>query len=188
MSRKAAKAELALDGATEIFTRYGYARATMGDIAAKAGMSRPALYLLFPDKEAAFASVIERMDTRKLEEIAVALPAIEGLEQKLLHAALAWGLHGAEMAAAHPDASDLFDLRFPAVRQVYERFERFVAEQIRNAVERSGLSATPEELARTLVYGMRGLREAASSIGEMRRLVTVQVESLARALQAVKQG
>ena len=182
MSVKAAKAELALDGATEVFTRYGYARTTMGDIAARAGISRPTLYLLFPDKEAAFAQVIERMDRRKLEEIAAALPELEGLEQKLLHACLAWGLHGVELAAVHPDAADLFDLRFPAVREVYAKFEVFVAKLIADAAARSGLPATPVELARTLVYGMRGLREAASGPEEMRRLVAVQVAGFARAL------
>ncbi len=183
MPTKGSKQELALEGATDVFTRYGYARTTMADIAAKAGISRPALYLLFPDKEAAFARVIERMDRRKLEEIADALPTIDSLEDKLLHACFAWGLHGVELATAHPDAADLFDLRFPAVRQVYAKFEAFVTDLIADAVARSGLDATPAELARTLVYGMRGLREAASSLDDMRRLIAVQVASFARALE-----
>lgn len=85
------KEELVLDSATDVFTRYGFARTTMGDIAAKAGISRPALYLLFPDKEAAFSRVIARMDERSLTEIAAALPALPTLEAKLLHACLAWG-------------------------------------------------------------------------------------------------
>jgi AcrR family transcriptional regulator len=58
----ASKRQHMLVGATAIFSRYGYARTTMGDIAAEAGISQPALYLLFPDKEALFTAVIRRMD------------------------------------------------------------------------------------------------------------------------------
>ncbi len=83
----------------------------MGHIANRAGMSRPALYLLFPDKDAVFARVIARMDERKLREINAALPALTTLDDKLRRACLDWGLHGVELAAAHPDAADLFNLR-----------------------------------------------------------------------------
>jgi AcrR family transcriptional regulator len=166
-----------------VFTRYGYARTTMADIASKAGMSRPALYLLFPDKDAIFARVIEGMDERKLREIDDALAGLETLEDKLLRACLDRGLHGVELAAAHPDAADLFDLRFPAVRQVYANFEALVVMLIAEPVARSALDVRPAELARTLVYGMRGLRAASPTVEDMRRLVEVQVKTLIRAIQ-----
>ncbi len=180
---KSPKEERAVEGAAEVFTRYGYARTTMADIAAKAGMSRPALYLLFADKDAVFARVIEQMDDRKLREIGAALAGLGTLEEKLLHACLDWGLHGVELAAVHPDAADLFDLRFPVVRQVYVNFEALVAELISEAVATSGIGITALELARTLVYGMRGLREAAADIHATRGLIKVQVRILVRALR-----
>ena len=181
-ARKPSKEERALGAAVDVFTRYGYARTTMADIAAKVGMSRPALYLLFPDKEAIFTRVIRELDNRKLGEISEALASISTLEGKLLRACLDWALHGAELAAAHPDAADLFDLRFPAVQQVYANFERLVASLIADAVTKSGIEATPEELARILVYGMRGSRDAAADLEEMRRLIAVQVKCLVRAV------
>ena len=73
MSEKRSKELIAIESATDVFSRFGYARTTMGDIAAKAGMSRPALYLLFPDKQAAFDRVIAEMDRRTLGEIAAVL-------------------------------------------------------------------------------------------------------------------
>ncbi|WP_338661976.1 helix-turn-helix domain-containing protein [Pararoseomonas sp. SCSIO 73927] len=183
MPPKDSKETLALDSATDVFTRYGYARTTMGDIAARAGMSRPALYLLFPDKQAAFDRVIGRMDRLKLEEIAAALPALDGLEERLLHACLSWGLHGAELAAAHPDAADLFDLRFASVRQVYANFQDLIAGLIAPALAEAGLDATADEMARAFVYGMRGLLATAADPADLRRLLTVQVKVLARALR-----
>src|SRR3954464_12058743 len=117
------KDELAIEAPTEVFSRYGHARTTMGDIAAKAGMSRPALYLLFPDKDAVFAAVIRRMDEQKHREILTAIARLEGLHAKLLHACRSWGCHGFDLAEAHRDAADLFDLRFPAVCKVYDNFQ-----------------------------------------------------------------
>ena len=113
------KHDRALDAATEVFCRYGFQRTTMGDIAKQAGMSRPALYLLFPDKDAIFTAVVRHMDEVKRAEIRDGIASAAGLRAKLLRACLAWGCHGVDLAAVHPDAADLFDLAFPAVQEVY---------------------------------------------------------------------
>ena len=176
------KEELATEAATEVFSRYGYARTTMGDIAAKTGMSRPALYLLFPDKDAVFAAVIQRMDEQKHRDIKTAIARLDGLHAKLLHACKSWGSHGFDLIEAHPDSADLFDLRFPAVRKVYDNFQSLVADLIRDQVKAAGIADEPEVLARCLVFGMRGLRETARNGKEMRRLIAVQVTMLVRSI------
>ena len=48
-----------LEAAYGVFFRYGYARTTMGDLASAAGLSRPALYLVYPGKAEVFAAVVE---------------------------------------------------------------------------------------------------------------------------------
>jgi AcrR family transcriptional regulator len=178
------KQRRALDAATEVFCRYGFHRTTMGDIAKQAGMSRPALYLLFPDKEAVFTAVVRHMDEIKRAEIRDEIASTTGLHAKLLRACLAWGCHGVDLAAAHPDAADLFDLTFPVVQEVYRNFQALVAELIADQTRRSGIKARPEELARTLVYGLRGLRATAADGAEMRLLITVLVEVFVRAIRA----
>ncbi|OPY96158.1 TetR family transcriptional regulator [Bradyrhizobium sacchari] len=184
------KEQLAVAAATEVFSRYGYARTTMGDIASAAGMSRPALYLLFSDKDAVFAAVIRAMDEQKHREIQAAIARLDGLHAKLLHACKSWGSHGFDLVEAHPDSADLFDLRFPAVRQVYANFQSLVADLIRDQApsarrtdERTNQRADqPDVLARCLVFGMRGLRETARSGKEMRQLIAVQVAMLVRSI------
>lgn len=178
------KEELAVAAATEVFSRYGYARTTMGDIAAEAGISRPALYLLFADKEAVFAAVIRGMDEHKHREISAAIARLDGLHAKLLYACKSWGSHGFDLIEAHPDAADLFDLSVPAVRKVYDNFQSLVADLIRDQVQSAGVADGPEVLARCLVFGMRGLRETAKSGKEMRRLIAVQVGMLVRSISA----
>jgi AcrR family transcriptional regulator len=176
------KEELAIEAASGVFSRYGYARTTMGDIAAQAGMSRPALYVFFPDKDAVFAAVIRRMDEQKRGEIHAKMARLDGLHAKLLHACRSWGSHGFDLAEAHPDAADLFDLRFPAVRKVYEDFQLLVADLIRDQVRSAGIADEPEALARCLVFGMRGLRETARNGKDMRRLIAVHVATLVRSI------
>ena len=178
------KARRVLACATDVFSRYGYARTTMGEIAAAAGMSRPALYLIFPDKEAVFEAVVQQMDDETHAKIGAGLAKLGGLRDKLLHACQTWGSHGVDLAEAHPDAADLFDLRFPPVRRVYSRFEQFIVELIEPRALASGVDASPQELARVLVFAMRGLRATAANGEEMRRLIAVQVRLLTRALGA----
>lgn len=183
MASRLEKEASALTSAEAVFTRYGFARTTMGDIAAAAGMSRPALYLLFPDKEAVFARVIEAMDRRTLAGIEAELGNFGSLSEKLLCACTTWGLHGVELAAAHPDAADLFDLRFDAVRDVYRRFQALLVRILGDAVTKSDLGVTTEEFALNVVYGLRGLRYAASGVDDMRRLIEVHIRTCAGALR-----
>jgi AcrR family transcriptional regulator len=177
------KGERVLSAAAEAFMRYGFARTTMADIAKGAGMSRPALYLLFPDKEAIFDSVIRRLDVEMLAKVRAATAHADGLRERLGTACVTWGTHPAELVKAHPDATDLFDLRFPAVRQAYANFGELVTAMIAEAAECSDIRATPAELAQTLIFGMRGLRDCCEDLPSLTRLIELQVDLLVRALQ-----
>ncbi len=164
--------------AVDVFLRYGYARTTMGDIATAAEVSRPTLYDVFPGKEEVFAAAVWELDARSYAEMRAALPRHRSLEAKLRYVCKKWGAHGFDIIAVHPDAKDLFDLRFPAVREMYERFCAFVAGLIEETVASSGVPASAAELARALVFSMRGLEETAVNGVDMRRLIDLQVSQL----------
>jgi AcrR family transcriptional regulator len=57
----AAKRARLLEAARTVFSRYGYKRASMADIAAEAGVSRPALYLWFRSKQDVLRSLAEQL-------------------------------------------------------------------------------------------------------------------------------
>jgi len=59
-----AKRNKVLAAALDVFLRYGYKRVTMNDIAEAAGISRPALYLVFESKEEIYKSVYEHFVRR----------------------------------------------------------------------------------------------------------------------------
>jgi AcrR family transcriptional regulator len=184
MSARIEKEAQILGAAESAFVRYGFARTTMSDIAKAAGMSRPALYLQFPDKEAIFSRVIENMDAQELAKIRTAIAGIVPLYEKLLYACTTWGMHGVELAATFPDAADLFDLRSPAVRQVYRNFQALVIEILQTNIKTWPMRVSPEDYALTLTYGMRGLRYAAQDVQDMRRLIGVHVAIYSEPLAA----
>lgn len=61
----AEKTEAILDGAMQEFLENGYAGARVDRIVAAAGVSKATVYRHFPDKEALFTALVQRMASRK---------------------------------------------------------------------------------------------------------------------------
>ena len=174
------KRQRAIEAGARIFLRFGFARATMGDIAQAAGMSRPALYLIFCSKEEVFEAVVAQWIEESLARIAAGLATRSTLGEKLRFACEIWCVEGLERALANPDVCDMSGL--PAVRKSYARFEACLTDILREAVERSGLRVAAGDLARVIVSAMQGLKQTAQSSEEMRHLIAVQILAIERAL------
>jgi AcrR family transcriptional regulator len=179
-TRPPSKRERAIAAGARVFLRFGFARATMGDIAKAAGMSRPALYLIFCSKEEVFRAVVADWIEESLARIAAGLAARATLGERLRFACETWCLEGLERALANPDVRDMSGL--PAVRKSYARFEACLTAILREAAEQSGLGVTAADLARVIVSAMQGFKQTAQSTEEMRHLIAVQVLAIERAL------
>ena len=171
-----------IDAATSVFLRYGYARTTMSDIAKAAGLTRPTLYLSFPDKERIFAAVVDKMIVDKLADIRARLPQYETFEEKLRFACEAWAAEGYELMQAHPDAADLFDQDFQSVCTGYGAFEALLAELIRAPLQSTMPDLPPEEAAHAIVAALDGFEESADSAAEMRGLIAIHARLVAKAI------
>ena len=171
-----------VQAAIGVFLRYGYARTTMADIAQAAGLSRPTLYLEFPDKDAIFHAVVDAMVANKLTEIRQGLPRYRGFKAKLRFACEAWGAEGFELVQAHPDAKDMFDLGFASVCNGMSAFGDLLTEIISTPLAESGLGIAASDLAQTIVFAIKGFKETARDGADMRRLIGVQVAIVAAAL------
>lgn len=64
--RTKAKRLLIIKTATELFKEFGYARASMNELARRLGGSKATLYGYFPSKEALFAEVVKEVATQHL--------------------------------------------------------------------------------------------------------------------------
>lgn len=177
------KKDQVLSAAQEVFSRYGYARTTMGDVAAAAHVSRPALYLVFPGKDELFSAVIRRMNTAALEDIQAGLSACGTLEEKLRFALDRWMAQAYDLAYASPDAEDLFRYSYPAMREVSDEFQAFLAEMLREAAKASPLPVTPEDLAQALFFSVHGFKTVAANGTDLRRMIALQVGVIVAALK-----
>ena len=67
-----------IDGATTVFGSYGFAKATVQDIAAAAGVSKPIFYRHFENKQAIFERVVEHVLAEWLETLVEAIADTTG--------------------------------------------------------------------------------------------------------------
>lgn len=168
--------------AVAVFLRYGFARTTMADIAKAAGLTRPTLYMSFPDKDAVFRAVLEAMAKELFTKMRAGLADQSGLEARLRFACDMWGVGGFEMVLANPDAQDMFDLCFEPVQQTYAEFESILVDILREPLDRSDLDVSPEELAHIISFSIKGFKATARDGNDMRRLIEANTAVIAAAL------
>jgi AcrR family transcriptional regulator len=170
------KAAKVISAATQVFLRYGFRRATMGDIADAARMSRPALYLVFPSKEEILTAVMARLFTSALDEIRQGLGRFATAEEKLTFAFDVWCVRPFEMILASPDAKDLLQSSFEFATEVTTRaavdFETILAEVLRpegRGKTRADLSSA--QIAHILANAVPGFKESAKTAAQLHELI-----------------
>jgi AcrR family transcriptional regulator len=168
--------------ATPVFLRYGFGRTTIADIARAAGLTRPTLYLTFPDKESVFRAVVEAMVEEKMSQIRAGILDLSTVDERLLYACNAWAAEGYELMQAYPDARDMFDLGFKSVCAAYQAFEDQIADILKEAVDRSALDLSPAKLARSIVYALKGFKDIAADSADLRTLIATLVAVVSAAL------
>lgn len=107
--RPTATRERILAAAFERFSRYGFRRTSMEDIAGEAGVSRAALYLQFSNKEEIFRSLSQDLHDQSHHRAMAALSAEAPLADRLRGAAEAKSLRFVEIAYGSPHGSELMD-------------------------------------------------------------------------------
>ena len=167
-----------------VFFRYGYAKTTMVDLAKAAGLSRPALYLVFPGKDEIFQAVVEWMTEGLLVSIRESLRDDWGLEKKLMHALELSVAQPYDAVRANSDAVDLLSLDHvvPSIEDSYASLQNYLAELMSDEVERSGIALEASECARALLSAIRGFKLVAADGQDLRRMIAIQVAIIVAAL------
>lgn len=82
--------EVALAAALRVFWRNGYEAASMAELTAEMGITKPSLYAAFGNKEALFHKALDLYEREKLAYMTPALEAAtaRGVAERLLHGAL----------------------------------------------------------------------------------------------------
>ena len=192
-----ASRERILAAAMERFSRYGFRRTSMEDIAEAAGVSRAALYLQFRNKEEIFRSLSQELQQETLKAAAAALEADGPLSERLRAAVEAKSLRFVAIAHDSPHGDELIDesnrMCGDVAAEAHQRFLALLTRAFRRAVRSgeidltvSGLRAA--EVAELFTRSVVGLKGPGVTVVAYRRglaaLVRVFVAGLAAPTRA----
>jgi len=165
-----------LEAANELFLRYGFRRTTMGDIAKSAGMSRPALYLVYSCKEEIFNAGVGLFIDEALAEIEAGLTQYDGLTEKLEFALNVWVVRPFEVINQMPDAKEVFGDSHCSANDIladgYTRFVKLLEGVLEpQAAQLPSRGMTTKQLAHLVTTSARGIKENATDLDELRSLI-----------------
>lgn len=176
-----ARRRMLLDAAVGVFTRFGFRKTSMEDVARAAGVSRQGLYLLFSNKEELFRRAVEHFLSGQLN---AALDVLDrksnGLEERLVDACDEWA--GRFIGTLGTDAADLMcagtSLAGDTLKAYEVRFEKALADALADSpmaqvCKNAGLCTA--EAARALHATARGLKHGCSTRQDFRKGMTVAV-------------
>ncbi len=180
LNRDDAKKATVFETASTVFSQYGFRRTTMNDIAEAAGISRPALYLLFENKEHLF---IELVTFRFEEAIAAATASLEkegAIQERFGQAILDFERIFYEPIADSPHGAELMDtnlnLKNDKMMAGIEKLFSMLTEALKQA-EKSGeinfanAPAKSDEFVSLLFTAIGGIKQQASSGADFRKKV-----------------
>jgi len=171
------KRDKILTAARDIFIRYGYKRVTMNDIAKAAGISRPALYLVFQSKEEIFKSVYEHWVKETLVEIESKIGQLKAPEEKLRAAFELWTVRPFERMQTSSEVAELLECTFgfaqDSVNQGYRSFEKIILPVLKShsKFKSAKTKISAEKTARILSGAVRGFKVVAKDVLEIRSLI-----------------
>jgi len=169
------KRQALFDAAIQVFSRLGYRKASMDEVARLAQISRQGLYLHFANKEHLFrASVCHWLDQALAAATACLSDSTQSLEDRLLGAFDQWlgcavGLRGGDLdeliATTHSLLGSVIDER---TDQFQARLEQTFAAspELLSGYERRGITA--HDLARNLSAAAIGYKHSSRTRDEFR--------------------
>ena len=179
-SKTTDKRDVIFDAAADVFTRYGFRRTSMNDIAQAAGISRPALYLMFENKEDLFRQLATQRQNLAIDAASEALASSGSFAERFLSAILIYEKVYYEPVAQSPHGAEFLDVNMSVaaddMKKGHDRLIRLLADSVEAAVdngdaslEQTGMSASG--FAELLMSSVGGQKKA-ETLKEFRSKVT----------------
>ena len=176
------RAATILQAAFQTFFQYGVKRATMDDIARAAGMSRPALYLVYRNKTDIFRACVIAMTEELRGKLRAIASSTGSAEVRIMQVARAGIVEPHETIGASAHAEELFALKSEVGADLFRDWMKLIEATIaeileqeasagRVTLEAAGVSAA--EIAALITDGAEGFKLRMTSAEELaRRLET----------------
>jgi AcrR family transcriptional regulator len=164
------RTNIVLNAALAVFARYGFKRVSMVDIAGEAGLSRPLLYLLYPNKTAIFSALARAMANRAIAHCQAAWPETEAFETGLAKAAIALNLDAWRLIKGSPHGKELIADNSAVVGEISLEVEAYFINLIEARLIRNGQSGS---LAKMMASSLHGIKDKAVSEEELTKQITI---------------
>lgn len=174
------KRGMVLESAMGVFLNYGFSRTTMDDLARAAGMSRPALYLLFKNKRDIFRAVSMQTLEQTLIATREELASPGDIASRLSRAAYIGIIEPYCKVMTAPHGAELFDgkdgLLDDVISKWHADFATIISEAIRSETVGVGShladrGLTPDGLAQMLLDGIEGAKKRETREAELMKSV-----------------
>lgn len=177
-TRASAKQNAVFDAAADVFAQYGFKRTTMNDIAQAAGISRPALYLMFNNKEHLFHELAAYRLDLALEEAKTVLAGTGNVTDRFSDALMIFEKTYYEPVANSPHGEELIDVNMNLAADVmtggYSKLIAALTKVLKDA-EKSGevsfqnVPVTHKAFVELLLSSFGGIKKKAASKAEYRK-------------------
>jgi AcrR family transcriptional regulator len=177
--------ERILAAATTLFSRYGYKRTSMEDIASEANLSRAALYLQFRNKEDIFREGARQLHEQGLADARAALAGNGPLPECLRRSVEAKTLRMLEIASSSPHGDELSDeknrLCGDLATQGEHEFLELITAALRHAdstgeIDLASAGVTAAEAAEVFTHSAAGLKGRDVVIDDYRKRLATFVQ------------
>lgn len=190
------RAAAILEAAFQTFFQYGVKRATMDDIARAAGMSRPALYLVYKNKADIFRACVLSMMDELRDRLAGIASSTGSAETRIMQMVRAGIVEPHETIGASAHAEELFALKSEIGADLFRDWMKLIEVTIADILEQEALAGrvtlegagvSASEIAAMITDGAEGFKLRMTSAEELARRLETFVRLMIGPL-AARQG
>jgi AcrR family transcriptional regulator len=163
-----------VEAAYKVFLRYGFKRTTMDDISSEARMSRPALYLLYKNKEDIFRALSQSICDQGIEQAEALLKKKMAKPAKLLAILDASLLNILDILSKSPHGEELMGAEVELAPDIDAYWHENTARVLAAAI-----GGPERKLRATLVLdAVNGMKKRGVAIAEIRTAITALLRLL----------
>lgn len=173
----------------QAFSRYGYSRTTMDDIAEASGVPRTALYRNFRSKEHIFRALAEYVHADALMKAVDILNGRAAFEKRLANALIARDTHLLHIGHSGPHADEIAELYLSLAGDLAANFNQklvdVLAEAIRKAVKAKEYKLPPsyrsaKDFAMLLRLALEGVKKEVKAVDQFEPLARQLIKAMSR--------
>lgn len=162
-----------LDAALHCFLHYGYSKTCMFDVAKKAGLSRPLIYLKYKNKEDLFLGLFDHITRECMEESEKILESNLSQREKLIRMCEVLVVEPWSKIQGYPMSQEFFETCGQCCEKTFEKFQK---QKLKISQAILGDKAMGEVFAMAL----SGIKEDLPTVNVLKKRVELLVDKFAK--------